>query len=175
MANTAVCRTVIRRFESDPRLSNMEGRSPEFLSKKPEITEKGFSEKRAARIIEGKQQDNSQVKKRKPIIVKQKTTRILSRLRLVPKNKSVKRAARVSLSLKDKILAAYEKNSEEIQRLMRSFSILLHSQFPASEQLMAQMRARQHLQEELLNALALEGRGELTEETLSKELVDLIK
>src|SRR5690348_3913875 len=153
----------------------MEGRSPEFLSKKPETTEKGFSEKRAARIIEGKQQDNSQVKKRKPIPVKQKAARALSRLRLVPKNKSVKRAARMNISLKDKILAAYEKNHEEIQKLMHQFTILSQGSFPAAQTLMTEMRARQHLQEELLNALALEGRGELIESALSKELIDLIK
>ena len=40
---------------------------------------------------------------------------------------------------------------------------------------MTEMRARQHIQEELLNALGLESQGQLTEDTLSKELLNLIK
>lgn len=152
----------------------MEGRSAEFLKPIPENTDKGFSEKRAARVIEGKHADNSQIKKRKLFVsTRQKTGS--SRIRIIQKGKTLTRAARTEKSLKEKIFVAYEKNSEEIQKLMRNFSVLSQGSFSATEQLMIEMRARQHLQEELLNALAFAGRGELTEDTLSKELADLIK
>lgn len=154
------------------------GHGAEFeASKQIEKTEKGFSEKRAARILEGKRMDNAQVKKRKPIVFSAKQ-KILKRAARVAKRldqKTRKRAARLELSQREKILEAHEKNAKALIALIKTLGILAKGSERQEEQLMMEIRARQKIQEELLNALVLESRGQLSEDALPKELHDLIK
>ena len=139
------------------------GRGPEFSSEtKIEKTDKGFSEKRAARILEGKRMDNSQTKKRKPFVLQKQ-------------QKVIKRAARGQVSSREKIIAAHEKNAKALIELIKTLGLLAQGSIRQEEQLMVEIRARQKIQEELLNALVLESRGQLTENTLPKELQDLVK
>ena len=143
------------------------GRGPE-VPIDTATTENGFSEKRAARIIEGKQQDNSQVKKSLPAGRHGKPVSAATQAVL-------NRAARLQKSTKEKILAAHKKNADALIELIQSLNMLAKDSLAQEEQLMMQIRARHRLQEELLDALALETQGQLKEESLSKEIRDLIK
>ncbi|HYK08208.1 MAG TPA: hypothetical protein VEW42_01770 [Candidatus Eisenbacteria bacterium] len=146
----------------------MEGREIEIeIPSLPEKTDDGFSEKRAARILEGKRVDNSQVKKQQP------PTRL--KPLVLPKQKILKRAARVEVSRRERILSAHEKNAHAIIDLIHTLGLVAKGSVRREEQLMEEIKIRQKLQEELLNALVLEQRGDLVEDTLSKELQDLIK
>lgn len=146
----------------------MEGHELEInIEEESEKTDNGFSEKRDARLLEGKRMDNSQVKKAQP------TTRL--KPVVLPKQKILKRAARVETSRRDKILSAHENNAHAIIDLIRTLGLVAKGSVRREEQLMEEVKKRQRLQEELLNALVLEQRGDLTEDTLSKELQDLIK
>lgn len=152
----------------------MEGRSPEILSQKTEATDQGFSEKRAARITEGKQADNSQLSKRKHLPEpKQKPVRTGRTDN--GQVKPLKRAARVEPSLKEKLLAAYSDNAKAMGEMATSLTVLSTTSVEAAAELMTAMRTKQKLQEQLLNALEAESKDELTEDTLPKELQDLIK
>ncbi len=133
-----------------------------FIENPEEKTDAGFSEKRAARVLEGKQQDNSQVKKRKPLV-------------LSPKQKIVSRAARVGMSNREKLLVAYHTNSEDIHTLLESLHSVSQGAWRQSEQLHAEIHGKQKLQEEVMHAIILDSKGELQIDTLSKELADLIK
>lgn len=136
----------------------MEGsHSPEFSQKTPATTERGYSEKRAARALE-----NSQVKKRNPFV-------------LPIKQKVFSRAARGRVSAKDKILAAHEKNAKVLIDLIKTLGLLTKDSVRQEENLMEEIRNCQKIQDELLNALVLENRGELKEETLSQSVRDLIQ
>jgi len=55
----------------------MEGKSPEIIiSEKSEPTDNGFSEKRAARLLEGVQKDNAQVRKKRPVVAPARIIRL---------------------------------------------------------------------------------------------------
>lgn len=139
------------------------GRGPEFSKHIPETMDSGFSEKRAARVLEGKQTDNSQIKKRKPLV-------------LPVRQKVIKRASRTQhVSTREKILAAHQKNAQALLELIQSLGLLTKDSLSQEEQLMMQIRARHKIQEQLLNALVLDSQGQLQEDTLPKELADLIK
>lgn len=83
----------------------MEGRSPEIIIPNPteEKTDDGFSEKRLARIIEGKKKDTTQVKKNLPVGRQGKSASVSARktrlIQLVKKRRDQKKV----ISRRDKI------------------------------------------------------------------------
>src|SRR5579872_1678373 len=95
--------------------------SPEFSPKVPETTDQGFSEKRAARVIEGKNTD----KKRKPIIL------------------PIRHTALTAPSQKEKILAAHEKNAKMFIDLIKTLGLLAKGSLRQEENLMEEIRKRQ--------------------------------
>lgn len=141
----------------------MEGRSPEFLSSVQEKTDDGFSEEKLAKAAEGVSVDDSSLKKRKPA---SSLTRPL-RLPVVRK--------RGEMSQKEKILSAYRKNSSEILRLVESLYALNGANIRQEEQIHAEIKQRRSLQEELVTALILEQKHQLSKETISKEAWNLIQ
>lgn len=130
-------------------------RGVEFGSKEALIhKESGYSEEELAKAVEGSQQDVKNPpagggNKRKPL----------------PTTKS----------RKDKIIATYRENLEKIFRNIEAIADLNGKNFRQEEQLIEEIRLLRHLQEELLNALLLEQKGLLKEESISKEAWNLIK
>lgn len=138
----------------------MEGRSIEFAVPTPETTDNGFSEKRAARIIEGKKQDISQAKTRH------------SKSATFP---AVGSNHAISHSRKERILLAYRQNSAKLMKLMQSIAELDGKNSRLEEGILEEVKERRALQEEFLNALLLEVKNQLDENAISKEAWDLIK
>lgn len=175
----------------------MEGRSPEFSPEipketpsksrldreKPEETDAGFSETKSAKVIEGKGMDTKQVlpagrqvKKRKPII--SATTRVLHPLRIPRpiRQRVVPSTAPITeLSRKEKIVLAYKANADALLGLVDLLYTIDGSNFRQEEQALDEIKEKRHLQDELLHALVLEQRHQLTEEAISKEAWNLIK
>lgn len=152
----------------------MEGRTPEFMPNMPEKTDDGFSEARSAKIVEGKGMDTKQVKKRKPVI--SSSSRILNRPGATrPVRQRVRVNQSIVVSRKERIVAVYKENSYAIISLVEQLNAIDGTNFRQEEQVIEEIRKRRHLQEELLNALVLEQRHQLTEEAISKEAWNLIK
>lgn len=124
-------------------------RGSEFVIKEPH-RESGYSEKEQAKVIEGTMQDSKQAgNKRKPVST------------MLPK--------------KEKILNAYKKNLYKILHLVEIISELQGKNYRQEEQITEEIKDLRHLQEELLNALLLEGKDMLTEDSISKEAWNLIQ
>lgn len=122
-------------------------RGPEYMPPQPEM-DAGYSEKESAQITEGSQQDLKTQKKRTPAVP------VMTR--------------------KDKIIAAYKTNLDKIITLVESLSRLEGVNHRQEEQIVDEIKRIRHLQEELLNALLLEQKGILTEESISKDAWVLI-
>lgn len=152
----------------------MEGRNPEFLPSIPEKTDDGFSETKSARVVEGKGMDAKQVKKRKPVIPG--SSRLTRQVVRTPRTVRPTVGNQVApLSRKEKIITVYKENSLAIVGLVEQLNVLDGVNIRQEEQIIAEIKDRRHLQEELLNGLILEQRHQLTEEAISKEAWDLIR
>ncbi len=153
---------------------NMQGRSPEFILSTPEKTDAGYSEKKSAQILEGKQQDDSQVKKRKPLVrsMQQSGRQVL---RLGQKGRSVQDGGVVPQSIKEKVFALYQANAQVLSQLLSSLGHLSEGSVRYEEQLLDEIRVKQKIQEEIVRVLILTRRGEVLQEALPKDLQDLIK
>lgn len=162
----------------------MEGRSPEFMPNNPEPTDDGFSEAKSAKAAEGKGMDTKQVKKRIPASrqgksVISRSSRLIRpvrtprpiRQRVVPQTT----AEPVELSRKEKIIRAYKQNATALINLAEMLNTIDGSNFRQEEQVLDEIKEKRHLQEELLHALVLEQRHQLTEEAISKEAWNLVK
>lgn len=150
----------------------MEGRSPEFSPKPQEKTDDGFSEKKLAKTAEGVGNDTSTVKKRKPVVVntKQRTGRTAPGQSLPTVHLPL-----ILPSRKEKIVTAYKKLTVEILPLLDQLSLLRGDNLRQEEQLVEEIKHKRHLQEELITALVLELKDQLSENALSKEAWDLVK
>jgi hypothetical protein len=69
---------------------------------------------------------------------------------------------------------SYRKNLEKIFQLVESISVLEGKNYRQEEQIVEEIKSLRHLQEELLNALILEGKDMLSEESVSKDVWNLI-
>lgn len=154
----------------------MEGRGPEFSPEIPEKTDDGFSEAKSAKTIEGKGMDTKQVKKRKPVV--SGGGRLLRPLR-IPRTSRQRVVGQISvvseLSRKEKIIQAVKINTDALLGLVELLRQIDGSNFRQEEQALDEIREKGRLQEELLHALLLEQRHQLTEEAISKEVWELIK
>lgn len=110
-------------------------------------TENGYSEEEQAKVIEGAQVDIKQLKKRKPA---------------------------ASLNRQAKILEVYNENHQKILGLL--------SQLPQTsanprhqEKIVEELNALQKLQEELIQCVLLEEKGELSQTTVTAQAWNLIK
>ncbi|HEX7042873.1 MAG TPA: hypothetical protein VF189_06485 [Patescibacteria group bacterium] len=164
----------------------MQGRSPEYI---PEISEEssesvptdnGFSESKISKIIEGKNTDNKQIvssnpqdKKRKPAV--SRLGRILRPIKSLGQSRKRVIDESKKLSLKEKIINAYKINSNELISLIDQTGNLDGKNIRQEEQLLDEIRQKKSIQEELLHALLLEQRNQLSEEAISKEVWNLIK
>ncbi len=147
------------------------GRGPEFMPDVPEKTDDGFSETKSAKAVEGKGMDTKQVKKRKPVV----PTRLMRPLRTGRAVRQRIVVPSVAVSRKEKIVTAYKENSTVIVQLVELLNTIDGANLRQEEQIITEIKERRHLQEELLNALILEQRHQLTEEAISKEAWNLIK
>lgn len=156
----------------------MDGRSPEVALDIPEKTDGGFSEKHTARVLEGKHHDNSQVKKRKPLVqaIKQKAIQQIVRRDYSQQQQQAGNAS-VSevVSLKEKILAAFEKNAGELSSIVQELGRLQQVETRRHEQLLQEAFIKQKIQGQLLTLLAQEQKGDMSDEDLSKQLANLVK
>lgn len=109
--------------------------------------ESTYSEEEQAKIIEGSQVDIKQVKKRKPLLV-------------------VDRQA--------KIIAVYDQTHQSILGLLGELEQIVGN-FRHQEKVLEEIKLLRMLQEELVQCLLLEQRGELSEDTASQEAWNLIK
>lgn len=123
-------------------------RGSEYMPTPPPEMDAGYSEKASAQVTEGVQQDLKNQKKRTPAF-------------------SV-------VSRKEKIITAYKNNLDKIIALVESISRLEGINHRQEEQIVDEIKSIRHLQEELLNALLLEQKGILTEESISKDAWALI-
>lgn len=144
------------------------GHGPEFMPETLQPTDDGFSEAKLSKAVEGKGMDTKQVKKRKPIIP---TTRIVRSIR----NPRPVRQRDLQPSRKEKIVKAYKKNSATIVELVALLNTIDGINLRQEEQVIVEIKEKQHMLTELLNALVLEQRNQLTEEAISKEAWNLIK
>ena len=147
----------------------------------PEKTDTGFSEKRAARIMEGKQHDNSQVKKTLPagrqgklMAVKQKIIQQIARRDIVKSARQVNQSTRVRaiVSIREKILAAFDNNEKQLHELVHTLEGL---DVVRATEVFQKIVTKQTVQKELLTLLVLEQKGETPEDVLSKQLANLVK
>ena len=143
---------------------SMEGRNPEFLNSLPEKTDDGFSEKKLAKAAEGMSVDDGTMKKRKPA-----SSPISRPFRFSAGRKGIE------LSQKEKIFLAYRKNSSDILRLVESLYALNGANIRQEEQIHGEIKRRRALQEELVTALILEQKHQLSKEAISKEAWNLIQ
>lgn len=160
----------------------MEGRSPEFSPEMPEKTDDGFSEAKSAKVIEGKGMDTKQVKKTlrhaQGKAVVSGGGRLLRPLRIprTSRQRVVGQSSPVSeLSRKEKIIQAVKVNTDALLGLVDLLRQIDGSNFRQEEQALDEIREKRRVQEELLQALLLEQRHQLTEEAISKEVWELIK
>lgn len=151
----------------------MEGRSPEFIPNLPEKTDDGFSEAKSAKIAEGKGMDTKQVKKRKPVIPA--SSRLFSRGNPVSRPVRQRVVQPVDLSRKEKIVKSYQENAQALVALVEAYQHLDGTNLRQEEQLLLEIKDKQYIQEQLVHALVLEQRNQLSEETISKEAWALIK
>ncbi len=126
-------------------------RGSEFITKEEPVNkESSYSEEEQAKVIEGSTVDIKQAgNKRKPL----------------PS----------ALSRKEKIVAVYKRNLEKILQLVETISQISGKNYRQEEQIMEEIKSLRHVQEELLNALLLEGKGQLTEKSISQEAWNLIQ
>lgn len=117
---------------------------------RPVNKESSYSEEDQAKVIEGSNTDIKQVGNKR------------------------KRTSQ-SVSHKEKIIKSYRNNLERIISLVESLSILEGTNHRQEEQIVEEIKNIRHLQEELLNALLLEQKGVLSEESISKEAWSLIQ
>jgi len=110
--------------------------------------ESGYSEEEQVRIIEGSQVDIKQVKKRKPLL---------------------------QVSRQQKIVIAYQELSEKVFQLVTSLSSLHGENLRKSEHILEDIREIRKMQDELLNALVLEQKGNLDKSAISKSTWNLIE
>ena len=167
----------------------MEGRSPEFSApiaekvtspqegeEKIDPTDDGFSEAKSAKAIEGKGMDQKQGKKRKPVIG---VSRIIRSVRQTgPARQRIGgpiAPATFELSQKERIVKAYKENAEALLALVEQLKSIDGSNLRQEEHTLSEIREKKHLQEELLHALVLEQKQQLTEDAISKEAWNLIK
>lgn len=158
----------------------MEGpRGVEFPKEQSdEKTDGGFSEKRIARVLEGKQHDNSQVKKRKPLVqaIKQKVIHQIARRDYSQQQQPASNLrVRTAISVKEKILAAFDKNAGELSSIVQELGRLQQAETRRHEQLLQEAFAKQKVQGQLLTLLAHEQKGDMSDEDLSKQLANLVK
>jgi len=124
-------------------------RSSEFLPPMPAETDAGYSEKDAAKVVEGSLLDTKQIgNKRKRLLH--------------------------DSSRKNKIIASYKANLEKIFQLVEAIAALEGKNYRQEEQLLEEIKRLRHLQEELLNALILDQKGSLSQENFSKEAWSMI-
>ena|SRR5258706_377427 len=110
--------------------------------------ESGYSEEEQVRVIEGSQVDIKQVKKRKPLL---------------------------QVSRQQKIVIAYQELSEKVFQLVTSLSSLHGENLRKSENILEDIREIRKMQDELLNALVLEQKGNLDKSAISKSTWNLIE
>lgn len=132
-------------------------RGTEIISNRESKKESSYSETEQAQVVEGSAMDVKQVpsvssgqagNKRKPI---------------------------ASLSQQDKIIAVYRKNSGKILSYVQSIYDLNGANPRQEEQIVEEIKRLRKIQEELLNALLLEQKGSLSQESISKEAWNLIQ
>ena len=108
--------------------------------------ESGYSEEEQAKVIEGSQVDIKQVKKRTP----------------------------VALDMQTKILNAYKKTHEVIVSLLEQLQGSPNNA-RYQDKIVEEIKELREVQEELMQCMLLEQRGELSEATASMRAWDLIK
>lgn len=108
----------------------------------------GYSEEEQAKIIEGTNQDTKQIgNKRKPLS---------------------------TISRQEKIMYAYQELTDSTAHLIQSLA-QIHGNERQTDLVMDEIKRLRILQDELLQMLLLEQRGELSEKTVSKEAWNLIQ
>lgn len=110
-------------------------------------TESGYSEEEQAKIVEGSLTDIKQLKKRKPLVIVDRQV---------------------------KIIAAYDQTHQKIMGLLAELKQIVGNP-RHQEKVIEEMKSLRTLQDELLQCLLLEQRGELSEDTTSQEAWNLIK
>ena len=110
-------------------------------------TESGYSEEEQAKIIEGSLTDIKQLKKRKPV---------------------------VAVDRQVKIIAAYDQTHQKIMELLAELRQIVGN-LRHQEKVLEEMKSLRMLQDELVQCLFLEQRGELSKDTTSQEAWNLIK
>ena len=108
--------------------------------------ENGYSEEEQAKVIEGSQVDLKQLKKRKPLVVDRQA----------------------------KILTAYDTTHQTIVGLVKELQIVSNNP-RHQEKIIEEIKLLRSIQEELLQCLLLEQKGELSEEKASQDVWNLIK
>src|SRR5260221_7753009 len=110
-------------------------------------SDSGYSETEQVKIIEGSTVDIKIAKKRKPLII---------------------------VSRQEKIFAEYQKTHDTILLLLKSLEDLQDNP-RHQEKALEEIKSLRVFQDELLHSLLLEQRGELTQQTASQAVWNLIK
>ncbi len=127
----------------------MENESLPGPTREKSVQESGYSEAEQAKVIEGTQVDLRQLKKRKP-------------------------AAPILTNRQDKILVAYQNSHDQMKMLLVSLNA--NADNPRHhEKILEEIKSLKELQDELLQCLLLEHRGELSQITASNRAWNLIK